>query len=180
MLEEHRAVIEQIKNTPDYFQKAKLIAYLMRDHKVRIKDIAEMLNMTQSYVCHIIRLNKLPELITDGYYSKLITISHLFVLSLLKSEEAMITLYEEILRDSLSVKATEERIRNMVHNVSSEGDYVDKHHIQESTQVVMDKYSAKVKLIQTRIKTKLILEWTGSRKDRHAKVKELLTKLSQI
>lgn len=177
MSEEHQLIFDQIKNSSDYFQKAKLISYLTQHHKLRIKDIAHELQLKPSYLCHIIRLNKLPELIMDGYYSELITISHLFVISLLKSHEDMNSLYEEVLRDNLSVKATEERVRHKLHNVSSEGEYVSEKHSSDTLVFLENKYNAKAKLIQTRIKTKLIIEWSGSRKDRYEKVTSLLKKL---
>lgn len=178
MSEEIQSILHQIRTHTDYFQKAKLVAFLMQHHHLRIKDIANELHMKPSYLCHIIRLNKLSELIMDGYYSHLVTISHLFVVSLLKSQEDMMTLYEEILRDNLSVKATEDRVRQMLHNVSSEGEYIDTSSIEQTRESFEKKHNAKLTVIQTRIKTKLIIEWKGTRKERFKHVSTALKILS--
>jgi ParB-like chromosome segregation protein Spo0J len=178
MTDEHAAVYEQIRTSTDYFQKAKLIAFLVRQNKIRIKDVAERLHLTQSYVCHILRLNKLSELIMDGYYSHLISISHLFVISLLHSQEDMMDLYEAVLRENLSVQATEEQVRMKLHNVSSEGEYINSDHIRQVTTAAAESYGATVKVVQTRVKTKILFEWKGSRKQRKEGVTKLLHALS--
>jgi hypothetical protein len=74
-------VIEQIKSETNFITKAKLLRFLTVDKEIKIKDISQRLSMKESYVCHILRLNKLNDMIVDGYYSKLISISHLFIIS---------------------------------------------------------------------------------------------------
>jgi len=179
MEEDTLRIIEQVKKETDYFSKGKLISYLVKQKNVRVKDVATALQMKPSYVCHFMRLNKLSEVVMDGYYSKLITISHLFVLSLLKSQEDMIAIYEEVLRDSLTVKQTEELVRKKLHNVSSEGEYVQDADIKLAEDAISEVYNAKAKVIQTRIKTKVIVEWTGSRKERQQKVASFLKQMEK-
>jgi len=179
MQEDTLRIIEQIKKETDYFSKGKLISYLIKQKNVRVKDVATALGMKPSYVCHFMRLSKLSEVVMDGYYSKLITISHLFVLSLLHSQEDMVEIYEEVLSKSLTVKQTEELVRRKLHGVSSEGEYVQDLEIKAAEDKVSAVYSAKTKVIQTRIKTKIIVEWTGSRKERQQKVASFLTRLEK-
>ena len=73
--------IEKIKKETDVFSKAKLIRYLIREKNVKVIDLAKKLSLTPSYICHLNRLNSLSEIIVDGYYSHLISTSHLFLLS---------------------------------------------------------------------------------------------------
>ena len=174
MEEDTLRVIEQVKNEADYFSKGKLISYLIKQKKVRVKDVAEALKMKPSYVCHFMRLAKLSEVVMDGYYSKLITISHLFVISLLKSQEDMVEIYEQVLRDSLTVKQTEELVRKKLNGVSSEGEYVQDSEVQDAEEKIGAAYQGTAKVIQTRIKTKVLIEWTGSRKERLQKVSSFL------
>ena len=155
--------IEQIQREKDYFGKTKLINFLIHQKKVRVKDLAEALHLKPSYLCHIMRLNKLSEIIMDGYYSQLITMSHLFVISLLQSQNDIMDVYEKVLRDNLTVLQTEELVRKKLHGVTSEGEYVQIDTIDAAQSILNNQYKATSKVVQTRTKTKLIIEWKGGR-----------------
>ena len=158
--------VEQIKRETDYFGKTKLINFLIHQKHIKVKDLAAALRLKPSYLCHIMRLNKLSEIIMDGYYSKLITMSHLFVLSLLKSQEDIMNIYEVVLRDGLTVLQTEELVREKLHGIVPGGEYIDKMKIQNSQLKLKENFGAEAKVVQTRIKTKVIIEWKGSREAR--------------
>lgn len=166
--------IEQIKREPDYFGKTKLINFLIHQKNIRVKDLAEALQMKPSYLCHIMRLNKLSEIIMDGYYSKLISMSHLFVISLLQSQTDIMDVYEMVLRDNLTVLQTEELVRGKLHRVTSEGEYIQEDKIKNIKAVLKTRYNADAKVTQTRTKTKLLIEWKGSRGDRKQDVEKFL------
>ena len=165
--------IEQIKRETDYFGKTKLIDFLVHQKKIKVKDLAAALGLKPSYLCHVMRLNKLSEIIMDGYYSKLISMSHLFVISLLKSQTDIMDIYEVVLRDNLTVLQTEELVREKLHGVSSEGEYVGKNKIQELKLKINEHFHAAAKITQTRTKTKLLIEWKGSRGSRKQDVERL-------
>jgi len=158
--------IEQIKNEPDYFGKTKLIHFLVHQKNIKVKDLAAALGLKPSYLCHIMRLNKLSEIVMDGYYSKLISMSHLFVISLLKTPTDVMDIYEQVLRDSLTVLQTEELVRGRLHGVTSEGEYIQEIKINQLKTKVKEKFNADIKATQTRTKTKLLIEWKGSRGSR--------------
>lgn len=158
--------IEQIKKESDYFGKTKLVNFLIHQKHLKVKDLAAALGLKPSYLCHIMRLNKLSEIIMDGYYSKLISMSHLFVLSLLKSNEDIMNIYERVLRDGLTVLQTEELVREKLHGVSTGGSYIDESKVESLKSKVKDLFDAEVKVTQTRLKTKLLIEWKGSREAR--------------
>lgn len=158
--------VEQIKREPDYFGKTKLIHFLIHQKHIKVKDLALALGLKPSYLCHIMRLNKLSEIIMDGYYSKLISLSHLFVLSLLKSQEDIMNVYEKVLAESLTVLQTEELVREKLHGVSSEGSYIEKSKVERLKSKVKDLFASDLKVTQTRLKTKLLIEWKGSREAR--------------
>jgi len=158
--------IEQIKRETDYFGKAKLVNFLIHQKHIKVKDLASALDLKPSYLCHIMRLNKLSEIIMDGYYSKLITMSHLFVLSLLHSQEDIMNVYEIVLRDGLTVLQTEDLVREKLHGITPGGEYIDKIKIQNSKSKLKESFGAETKIVQTRIKTKMIIEWKGSREER--------------
>jgi hypothetical protein len=166
--------IEQIKRESDYFGKTKLINFLIHQKNIRVKDLANSLGMKPSYLCHIMRLNKLSEIIMDGYYSKLISMSHLFVISLLQSQTDIMDIYEQVLRDNLTVLQTEELVRGKLHGVTSEGEYIQQDKIVNTTSKLKNVFNAETKITQTRTKTKLLIEWKGSRAQRKQHVEKFL------
>src|SRR3989338_9433451 len=103
---EIESVIEQVKKEKDIITKAKLLRFLTVDKELRIKDVSKMIEMKESYVCHILRLNKLDDMIVDGYYSKLISISHLFIISRLRTKDEIRLAYEKVISDNLTVLQT--------------------------------------------------------------------------
>ena len=166
--------IEQIKNESDYFAKTKLIHFLIHQKNIKVKDLAAALGLKTSYLCHIMRLNKLSEIIMDGYYSKLISMSHLFVISLLKTETDIMDIYEVVLRDSLTVLQTEELVRGKLHGVTSEGEYIQDNRTEKIKTKIKELFNADAKITQTRSKTKLLIQWKGSRGSRKHDVERLL------
>jgi len=164
--------IEQIKQESDYFGKTKLINFLVHQKNIRVKDLAVALGLTASYLCHIMRLSKLSEIIMDGYYSHLISMSHLFVISLLHSQTDIIDIYEIVLRDNLTVLQTEELVRKKLHGVSSEGEYIQDDKLKYVVLKMKEAFNAEIKITQTRMKTKLLIEWKGSKKVRKQDVEQ--------
>lgn len=152
---------DQIKLQTDFFEKAKLINYLNKEKQIPLKQISETVQVKSSYLCHILRLQKLPELVIDGYYSKLISISHLFIISRLKTDEEMIQAYEKVLSNGLTVADTENLIRELLYEVKNEGELIPKDQVNEFTKALENK-EIKAKVIQTRSRTKLTLEIKGS------------------
>ena len=158
--------IKQIKREADYFGKTKLINFLIHQKNIKVKDLAAALGLKPSYLCHIMRLNKLSEIVMDGYYSKLISMSHLFVISLLQTQTDIMDVYELVLRDSLTVLQAEELVRGKLHGVTSEGEYIQEIKIEKLKSKLKEVFNADVKVTQTRTKTKLLIEWKGSRGSR--------------
>ena len=120
------------------------------------------------------RLNRLSEIVMDGYYSKLISMSHLFVLSLLKSPEDIMNVYEKVLSQGLTVLQTEELVREQLHGVRSGGRYIDEIKIKNAQSKLKNEFGSDVKVTQTRLKTKFLIEWKGSREDRMKGVEHFL------
>ncbi len=131
MTEETERIILQIKNETDFFNKAKLLRFLTDEKDLSIKELSSKLGLKPSYICHILRLNRIPEMIVDGYYSQLISISHLFVLSRIKDKSVMISVYEKILSESLTVAKTEQLVREHLYDIKTEGKRLSKAEIEK-------------------------------------------------
>ena len=162
MTQEIDNLITNIKKETDIFAKAKLIDNLLKEKNFKIIDLAKELSITSSYICHLLRLNKLPEIIVDSYYSKSINISHLFILSRINNQEKMIGAFEEILKKSLTVSQTEELIREYLYGIKTKGSHLRLKAKEEMIKKFLEKYpDAKIKIVQTRVKGKIIIEIKG-------------------
>lgn len=171
-----QSLVEQLKLEVDPFAKAKLIRSLIINHNWQVKDIAQALSYKPSYICHYLRLNKLPEIVVDGFYSKNISLSHLFIISRLKDKEQMSKAYEEVLAKNFTVLQTEELIREMLHHIKTEGETLTKEE-KEQYQAKLPE-EIKLKIIQTRIKSKLIFEVKGSLTKTTKAIRLLLDKVA--
>jgi ParB family chromosome partitioning protein len=158
--------INQFKTEKDIFIKAKILYFLNKDKGIRIVDLAKITGLKPAYICHFLRLVKLPEIVVDGYYGKMISASHLFVLSRLKTKEAMMEVYEKILEKNLTISETENLVRELLYQVKNQGAYLsseERSRLVKSIESLSDNVKAKV--IQTRIKGKLIIEIKGNLKE---------------
>jgi len=154
---------EEFKKTDDIFTKAKIIKILNKQEGIKIIDLSKKLGLKPSYLCHILRLNRLPEIVIDSYYGRLISKSHLFVLSRLKTKESIIAIYEKILSKNLTVVETENLVREYLYQIKDQGSYLslkEKEGIIKKIKNIFKDIS--VKITQSRIKSKLILEIKGN------------------
>ena len=155
-------IYDQIKGESDIFNKARLLLFLRKEKDIPLKTIGQKLGFKPSFLCHLLRLNRIPDIISDGYYSNLITISHLFILSRIKDTNKMIGLYEKILSDSPSVNDTQQLVREAIYGIKTTQGYLSNKEKEELTQRIQkNRKDIKVNIIQTRIKSKLIIEITG-------------------
>lgn len=154
------ALVMKLKSETDPFIKAKLIKRLTKDHQLKLVELAEKVSLKPSYLCHFLRLNRLPEIVIDGYYNKDISLSHLFVISRLKQFDQIMSVYEKVLAKNLTVIQTEDLVRQILHGIKNEGKTLSTEEKEKFLSQFSDGIQAKI--IQTRIKSKLIIEIRGS------------------
>ncbi|MBI2051266.1 hypothetical protein HYT33_00735 [Candidatus Roizmanbacteria bacterium] len=161
MNEEIGATIEKIKAEPDFFKKAKLIESIKKDKRITLQEVASKIGLKPSYVSHILRLLKLPNLILDGYYSQLIPLSHLFIIARLNDQKQMIEIYEKVLSEDLTTIKTEELVREALFKIKDEGTHISKEEISEFIRNA-EKEGMTVRIVQTRVRGKLVFEIDGN------------------
>src|SRR3989338_7598019 len=162
MIQDITPLLKKIKEDKDIFQKSRLIEYLIKEKNLRVIDLSNKIGYKSSYICHLLRLKKIPEVVVDGYYSKSISSSHIFILSRLNDKKQMIELYEKILGENFTVKQTENEVRNYLYQVKSVGKYIRQEDVEKLTMKVKEKYpEIDIEIIQTRIKGRVILEVKG-------------------
>jgi len=178
MIHDITLLLKQIKEDKDIFQKSRLLEYLIKEKNLRVIDLSNKIGYKSSYICHLLRLKKIPEVVVDGYYSKSISSSHIFILSRLNDKKQMIELYEKILGENFTVKQTENEVRNYLYQVKSVGKYIRQEDVEKLTMKVKEKYpEIDIEIIQTRIKGRVILEVKGDLEKSSKNIKLIMEKL---
>lgn len=172
-------LFNQFLQETDIFKKSQILLTLKRDKGVRVVDISKHLNMKPSYVSHILRLNKLPAMVVDGYYSKTLTPTHLYILARLQNEQQMNAAYEHVLANNLSVYDTEMLVRSVLYGIKNEGEYLSHDEIRAFT-ALMGKLQIQAKVIQSRIRSKCILEIKGDLLKTSVVLREIMRQLEKI
>lgn len=146
--------------------KAGILKKLHLEYEIQTKELAKFLKVSEPYISSMMRLLKLPELVIDGYHSKIIKLTHLLVLSRLDDPEEAKKAYEQVLIKNLSTAQTDDLVRSYKYSIGSEvGGRVSDEMIDKINQAVRKiDQKAVVRIIQTRIKAKIIIEKSGDMK----------------
>lgn len=161
-MDDIKIAYERIKMGKDIFERAKLLKFL-REYDVRLIDIATELGMKPAYVSHYLRLNKLPDIVVDGFYAHLVTASHLFIIARLKDHKSMVRVYEKILAENLTSMQTESVVREELYQTKTEGNRLSKDEVDRFERLLQRLLGdVSVDLTQTRIHSKLSITAKGS------------------
>jgi len=168
-------LIQQVQNESNVLVKAQLLKDIQNQYNVPLNSLAKSLHLSPTYISHYLRLLKLPETIIDGYYSQSISKTHLYIISRLRNVEDMVDIYEQVLTNNLTTLQTEEMVREKLYSVNSQGERASEDIVKKITNKFsgLDK-DLSTKVIQTRVKTKVILEVRGNLE----KTTEILGKLA--
>lgn len=177
MHEKTQKLIEQIKKEKDVFVKAKLLLAIKKEGDLKLADLAKELELTPSNISHLIRLNKLPALVIDGFYSDLVSLTHLFIIARLYTEEDMVLAYERVLAENLTVFQTDELLREMLYKVKSEGRHIVSSEKRNFT-MQMKKHGFDAKVVQSRTAARLIVTAYGNLKETTEKLRQMIEKLT--
>ncbi len=174
MDEDAKKIVEQVKLERDVFNKAKLLRYLNKVKDLSIVKLSRIFSIKPAYICNLLRLLKLPEIVIDGYYSKIVSLSHLMTISRLRSKEEIISAYEDILTKNLTVEKANELVREKLFQIKTGGERIDK----DTKRKIEEKYkkidkNIQIKIVQTRVQARIILIIKGNM----AKTTEVLKKI---
>ena len=54
--------MDDFKKEKDIFKKAEIVFNLLKDRNFRLVDLSKKLGVTSSYLCHLLRLKKIPDI----------------------------------------------------------------------------------------------------------------------
>ncbi len=172
--------ITKLKEEKDAVQRAKLIHYLHVERALSLKEISTKLDLHASYISHYLRILQLPNIVLDGYYAKQISSAHLFILSRLKNEKDIVNAYQTILAKNLTSAQTEELIREIKFTVETTNEMLSKEEKEAMIEEIRDEFpQVEIKIIQTRVKGKIVLELTGETAHTTDFLRQIKAKLEQ-
>lgn len=167
--------IELIKHQKSPFDKARLMHELIEQEGVTISSLAHHLQLSPSQISTLLSFRTIPESIRDAYFSQLITATHVRLFARLKNQDDMMALYEECLARNLSSTALEMRVREVLHGVTPDDDSAPDTMYARILQakVHMRDPDVQVRVVQTKIRTKVTFELKAGRKKGNAFLKDL-------
>ncbi|OGK17620.1 hypothetical protein A3D80_00150 [Candidatus Roizmanbacteria bacterium RIFCSPHIGHO2_02_FULL_40_13b] len=106
------SILQSILDESDPIIQSQLIVNAVKEG-IRPVQIAKKLNKTASHISHLIRLQKLPPVIINGFYDKTISLGHLFHISRLTKEADMISVFEKVLSKNIPTNKTEQLVSSI-------------------------------------------------------------------
>ncbi len=107
------ALIENIqRDNLNPIEESKAYRDLLEEHGYTQENLAKRVGKNRSTIANIIRLLQLPEAIQDDLSSEKLTSGHARALLAIEDVEKQLELRDKIVTDNMSVRETEEAIRN--------------------------------------------------------------------
>jgi len=179
------AIIENIQRKDlNPVERAKSFLKLKEDYNLSTKDIARKIGKSVPYVINSLKLLKLPDALTDGLLSNLITEGHARALSSIKDIRLTIEAYKIVLKEEASVRRAEEIARRMKHKIEEGKVPITRENMPQFLKSKLDIISSDfqsffnnktttVKVSQTNIVTKVVFQFKGPNDGRFDQLKKL-------
>lgn len=178
------AIIENVQRIDlNPLDRAKAFAHLMEDFRLTNTEIAERIGKSSAYISNSLRLLSLPEAIKDGLLSETITEGHARALAAIEDTRFMVDAYKQVLKESASVRRTEEIARNKKSEIgqptsetSSRSPLVLSpvvNRMQERLQETFGEKS-KVKITRSRMQTKVLIVLHGNPDDTQLQLNKIM------
>jgi hypothetical protein len=176
-----QTLFESFANEPDHLRQAYILQQLRRDEEVPVKEIAVRIKKHQTYVSHLLRVVKLPEIVLDGYYSKQISFAHLIILSRLDDSEQIAQAYETVLAKSFSTAQTEVLIRQLKYQTNTVGNLLSVKECEKLVARAKRFYpEATFHIFQSQIRGKILIEVKGNAGHSSVLIQNIMNSLVDI
>lgn len=182
------ALVENVQRTDlNPIDRGKAFERLIEEFDLSNAEISKRIGKSPSYVSNSLRLLNLPDALKDGLISGLISEGHARALSAIEDKQAMIDAYKQVLRESASVRRTEDIARRTkarqgqkVTAPSTRPAYIVSQEIDEISQKIKESLGKnnKVKLIRTQKETRLYLTLKGNPEETDEQLKKIFKALT--
>lgn len=179
------ALVENVQREDlNPLERAQAFIRLMDEFGLTNKEIAKRIGKSPAYISNSIKLLSLPDALKDGLLSSLISEGHARALAAIQNPKLMVDAYKTILREKASVRRTEDVARRM----KKKGGQPSRSFAMDSVRVVSDEIdemaaklsqalgdddSVNVKLIRSRVQTKILFVLKGSLIDTEERLQKI-------
>ena len=179
------AIVENVQRKDlNPIERAKAFLRLKEEFNLDHAKIAQKVSKSIPYVINVLKLLTLPDALTDGLLSGLITEGHARALAGISDSRLMIEAYKIVLKEKASVRRTEEIARRMRKKIEEGTVPITKENlpqflkskldvISNDIESVFDPKTTKVKIIQTNILTRVTFQFRGPVDNRYENLKSL-------
>ena len=183
------AIVENVQRSDlNPVDRANSFDRLMREFGLTNLDIATRTSKSPSYVSNSLRLLELPDALTDGLISGVISEGHARALSAIPDTQAMIEAYKIILREGGSVRRAEELARRFKKQMGGKTKVATNDMASKSINDLIDQLSsqiqssigknAHVKMRRSRIETALSIVLRGKPEETEQQLKKICSALT--
>ncbi|MDQ3239015.1 MAG: ParB/RepB/Spo0J family partition protein [bacterium] len=107
------AIVENVQRVDlNPLERAHAYHRLMNEFGLSNQEVAQKVAKSPSYISNTLKLLQLPDALKDGLLSNQASEGHVRALSALADMRLMVEAYKVVLRNNLSVRGTEELVRN--------------------------------------------------------------------
>lgn len=166
------ALVENVQRTDlSPIDRAKAFERLLEEFDLSNAEISRRIGKSPAYISNTLKLLSLPDALTDGLISGLITEGHARALASIEDKSAMIEAYKIILKESGSVRRAEDLSRRMKDKTGQKVTaqytrpaYIVSQAVDDMTKKMSQALgkNTQVKLIRTQRETRLLLVLKGS------------------
>ena len=179
------AIVENVQRKDlNPIEKAKSFLRLKEEFGLDHPAIAKKISKSVPYVINILKLLTLPDALKDGLLSGLITEGHARALAGIGDPRLIVEAYKIVLKEKASVRRTEEIARRMRKKIEEGSVAITKENLPQFLKSRLDNIStdmestfannsAKVKIVQTNIVTRVTIQFRGPVEERFANLKAL-------
>jgi len=179
------AIVENVQRKDlNPIERAKAFLRLKEEFGLDNHAIAKKVSKSVPYVINVLKLLSLPDAIKDGLLSGLISEGHARALSGIVDTRLMIEAYKIILKEKASVRRAEEIARRMRQKIDEGLVPINKENIPQflksrldnisnDLESIFDDNTAKVKISQTNIYTRVVFQFRGPVEKRFQQLSEL-------
>ncbi len=111
------AIVENVQRYDlNPIERAQSFQRLQREFNLPTSEVAKRIGKSPAYISNSLKLLSLPDAVSDGLLSGQISEGHARALASISSQETMIACYKIVLKESASVRRTEELVRRFKNN----------------------------------------------------------------
>lgn len=171
------AIVENVQRVDlNPLERAQAYSRLMDEFGLANSEIAQKVGKSPSYISNTLKLLQLPDALKDGLISGATTEGHVRALSALEDFRLMVEAYKVVLRNSLSVRGTEELVRKYKFEVErrkKKNPFEEQKteavtrlghspRLERLEKTLARSVTGRVKIAQSRVATKIVITVNGT------------------